>query len=59
MGTTLSALVLLGSKALIAHVGDSRIYRFRDNAMVQLTKDHTFVQQQLETGNVTVIVVEV
>lgn len=50
MGTTLSALVLLGDTALIAHVGDSRIYRFRDHHLEKLTQDHTMAQLSIEMG---------
>jgi protein phosphatase len=42
MGTTLSVMVLFKNRALIAHVGDSRIYRLRRNVLEQLTEDHTF-----------------
>ena len=45
MGTTLSALVLSGQVAYIAHVGDSRIYRFREGGLRQLTTDHTLVAE--------------
>ena len=41
MGTTLSALVLRGDRALVAHVGDSRVYRIRAGFVEQLTADHT------------------
>lgn len=41
MGTTTSALVLLPQGALIAHIGDSRIYRLRGDKMHQLTFDHS------------------
>jgi protein phosphatase len=40
MGTTLTVLVLSGSTALFAHVGDSRAYLHRDGALIQLTTDH-------------------
>ena len=50
MGTTLSVLVLKGSVALIAHVGDTRIYRLRDNFLDQLTEDHTMAQLSVEMG---------
>jgi len=43
MGTTLSTLVLLPQGALAAHVGDSRVYRLRDNRLEQLTFDHSLV----------------
>lgn len=50
LGTTLSVLVFAGAKALIAHVGDSRIYRMRGERLEQLTVDHTFVQEMVERG---------
>ena len=50
MGTTLSALMIHGEKAVVAHVGDSRIYRLRDNGLTQLTVDHTQVQSLIEMG---------
>jgi PPM family protein phosphatase len=43
MGTTCSALALLPCGAIIAHVGDSRVYRWRDNQFEQLTFDHSLV----------------
>ena len=52
MGTTLSALVLLKGKALIAHVGDSRIYRLRQGRLEQLTVDHTMAQFLMEVGEI-------
>jgi protein phosphatase len=53
MGTTLSVLLLLKEKALIAHVGDSRIYRLRRDFLEQLTEDHTFAQAFLQQGYMT------
>jgi serine/threonine protein phosphatase PrpC len=43
MGTTASVLVLLPERALVAHVGDSRVYRLRGNQLDQLTFDHSLV----------------
>ncbi len=43
MGTTVTALVLLPAGALVAHVGDSRAYRWRANRLEQLTFDHSLV----------------
>lgn len=48
--TTASALLLDGAHALIAHVGDSRIYRLRDHRIHQLTHDHTFATWAVEGG---------
>src|ERR671936_550138 len=50
MGTTLVALVACGKNAVLAHVGDSRIYLFRNDRVHQLTEDHTMVQEQLKRG---------
>lgn len=44
LGTTLSVLVLFGNRALIVHVGDSRIYRLRRDSLEQMTRDHTMAQ---------------
>ncbi len=52
MGTTLSALVLTENKALIAHVGDSRIYRRRNNASERMTIDHTKSQALIDMGQI-------
>src|SRR6478735_691616 len=41
MGTTLTALLVIGSEAFIIYVGDSRIYLLRDGVLEQLTEDHT------------------
>ncbi len=52
MGTTLSCLVLTPQHAIIAHVGDSRIYRLRRGHLTGLTMDHTFVQDMINEGEV-------
>jgi serine/threonine protein phosphatase PrpC len=54
MGTTTSVLVLHGAnRYLIGQVGDSRIYMLRDNRFHQLTKDHSYVQEQVDLGYLT------
>ncbi|HEY2026633.1 MAG TPA: Stp1/IreP family PP2C-type Ser/Thr phosphatase [Gemmatimonadaceae bacterium] len=53
MGTTASVLVLAGSRYLIGQVGDSRIYLLRDGQFSQLTKDHSYVQEQVDAGFLT------
>lgn len=52
MGTTACVLVVRDGKAWIAHVGDSRIYLFtaRDKTLHRITKDHSFVQSQVDLG---------
>jgi len=52
MGTTLSALVLTNDKAFIAHVGDSRIYRFRNHSCERMTIDHTENQVLIDMGKI-------
>lgn len=53
MGTTVSALVMVDDYAVIAHIGDSRIYLYRDEQLTQITTDHTFVQRLVESGRIT------
>jgi protein phosphatase len=53
MGTTTSVLVVAGSRYLIGQVGDSRVYLLRDGALKQLTKDHSYVQEQVDAGFLT------
>src|ERR1041385_5055563 len=53
MGTTVTALVLYGNRFLIGQVGDSRAYLYRDDKLVQLTKDHSYVQEQVDAGYLT------
>ncbi|MGC5172428.1 Stp1/IreP family PP2C-type Ser/Thr phosphatase [Micromonospora sp. DT81.3] len=53
MGTTVSALVMVDGYAVIAHIGDSRIYLYRDDQLTQITTDHTFVQRLVESGRIT------
>ena len=52
MGTTVVAVLVLGSIAVIAHVGDSRAYLINDE-INQITKDHSFVQLLIDTGKIT------
>lgn len=47
MATTLSAVVLRGSRYYVAHVGDSRAYLLRDGVLTQLTEDHTWEHPEL------------
>lgn len=45
MGTTFAGVLLQGSSVCIAHVGDSRVYRFRSGALEQLTQDHSALRE--------------
>ncbi|MCC6666097.1 MAG: serine/threonine-protein phosphatase [Polyangiaceae bacterium] len=53
MGTTLSTMMGLGDYAILAQVGDSRIYRVRAGEAAQLTEDHTLIAWQLKQGLIT------
>lgn len=53
MGTTASVMVLSDTGYLIGQIGDSRIYLLRDGALTQLTKDHSYVQEQVDAGLLT------
>lgn len=53
MGTTLIALYICKNKIFIGHIGDSRVYRIRKNIIRQLTKDHSFVQELVNSGTIT------
>jgi protein phosphatase len=53
MGTTASVLVIGGGRYLIGQVGDSRVYLLRDGALQQITKDHSYVQEQVDAGFLT------
>jgi len=53
MGTTVVAAWLVGSILSIAHVGDSRLYLIRRGALQLLTRDHTLVQEQVQSGLLT------
>ena len=53
MGTTVSALLRVGDHVALAHIGDSRIYRWRGGELEQISKDHTFVQRLVDSGRIT------
>ena len=53
MGTTVSAMIRVKNQMVIAHIGDSRIYRLREGVLEQITTDHTFVQRLVESGRIT------
>ena len=53
MGTTATVLILHGNRYLIGHVGDSRAYLLREGVFHQLTKDHSYVQEQVDAGYLT------
>ena len=53
MGTTLEAVTLLDNHLALAHVGDSRIYLFRNQRLISLTEDHSLVNALLKSGEIT------
>ena len=53
MGTTLSAIVIVGHQGFIAHVGDSRIYLQRAGHVQQVTEDHTVFNELIKRGKLS------
>jgi serine/threonine protein phosphatase PrpC len=53
MGTTLVATVFCDDKVIVAHVGDSRLYRLRGEEFVAMTHDHSVLQEQIDSGLIT------
>jgi protein phosphatase len=53
MGTTLVAAVFHDNAVTVAHIGDSRMYRLRDGVFSQVTKDHSLLQEQIDSGMIT------
>jgi protein phosphatase len=50
MGTTLVVGVFRNNRLLLGHIGDSRGYRWREGRLVQLTRDHSLLQEQIDAG---------
>lgn len=53
MGTTCTVLVVIDQAVYFAHVGDSRAYMQKGNSIVQITTDHTYVQELVNNGDIT------
>jgi protein phosphatase len=53
MGTTLVVCLFYDNFLSVAHIGDSRLYRLRGEAMEQVTRDHSLLQEQLDSGLIT------
>jgi protein phosphatase len=53
MATTVALLAIESNRAIIAHVGDSRVYRFDDQGLICLTEDHSEVNEALRAGLIT------
>ena len=54
MGTTFTVVAIIKGRAVIAQVGDSRAYVYRDKKLIQLTKDHSYVMEMVRQGKITV-----
>lgn len=53
MGTTCTAVVIFNSRICLGHIGDSRLYIFKQGMLTQLSTDHTYVQELLNQGVIT------
>lgn len=53
MGTTVTAVTLVRGCWVLAHLGDSRAYLLRDNHLMRMTTDHSYVQHLIDTGHIT------
>ncbi len=54
MGTTLVAVVFCDNKLVVAHVGDSRLYCLRSGRFAAMTRDHSLLQEQIDSGLISV-----
>lgn len=53
MGTTLVVGLFANNKLLVGHIGDSRMYRLRGQVLMQITEDHSLLQEQIKLGLIT------
>ncbi len=53
MGTTLVACMFYDNFLTVGHIGDSRLYRLRNDALEQVTRDHSLLQEQIDSGLIT------
>lgn len=58
MGTTCTAVALVGEALFIMHIGDSRAYLYKGDRIIQLSEDHTYVQELLNAGEITPVEAE-
>src|SRR4029077_20160549 len=52
-GSTLTAMLLSGSRLALVHIGDTRAYLYRDGGLFQITHDHSVVQSLIDAGRIT------
>lgn len=50
MGTTVLAALFYNNRVTVAHIGDSRLYRYREGQLEQLTRDHSLLQERIDAG---------
>lgn len=53
MGTTLVVVLFYDNRVTVGHIGDSRLYRLRNEQFEQITRDHSLLQEQIESGMIT------
>lgn len=53
MGTTLVMALFYDDRIAVAHIGDSRLYRWRDNELQRVTRDHSLLQEQIDSGMIS------
>ncbi|MFZ5555423.1 MAG: Stp1/IreP family PP2C-type Ser/Thr phosphatase [Pseudomonadota bacterium] len=53
MGTTLVVALFFDNRVAVAHIGDSRAYRLRGDELMQVTRDHSLLQEQIDSGMIT------
>ncbi|MGH8617891.1 MAG: Stp1/IreP family PP2C-type Ser/Thr phosphatase [Burkholderiales bacterium] len=53
MGTTLVVALFHGSQITVGHIGDSRLYRYRAGQLEQVTRDHSLLQEQIDSGMIS------
>lgn len=53
MGTTLEIALIIDNKLYISHIGDSRIYKIKNDKIMQITKDHSYVEKLINDGTIT------
>jgi protein phosphatase len=53
MGTTLVVGLFINNQLLVGHIGDSRMYRLRDQRLTPITEDHSLLQEQINAGLIT------
>lgn len=54
MGTTIVSAVFYDNRAVVAHIGDSRMYRLRGDVLETITRDHSLLQEQIDSGMISV-----